>query len=68
MRIHCGVPPFARFTLWLLLVLAFAGPLRAAEATADVESRLAQLEAKAAAAPAINSGDNSWLLVSSALF
>jgi len=32
-----------------------------------VEGRLAQLEAKAAAAPAINSGDNAWLLTSAAL-
>ncbi len=33
----------------------------------SVESRLAQLEAKVAGSSAINSGDNAWLLVSSAL-
>ena len=33
----------------------------------SVESRLAQLEAKAAPASGVNSGDNAWLLVSSAL-
>ncbi len=33
----------------------------------SVESRLAQLEAKAAQAAGLNSGDNAWLLVSSAL-
>ena len=32
-----------------------------------MESRLAALEAKANAAPGIDSGDNAWLLVSSAL-
>jgi Amt family ammonium transporter len=41
---------------------------RAAEsAPPTVEARLAQLEAKAAAAPAINSGDNAWVLTSAAL-
>jgi Amt family ammonium transporter len=42
--------------------------LRAAEgASPTVEARLAQLEAKAAAPPGINSGDNAWLLASAAL-
>jgi hypothetical protein len=39
----------------------------AENASVSVESRLAQLEAKAAQASGLNSGDNAWLLVSSAL-
>ena len=39
----------------------------AGAAAPTVESRLAALEAKANAAPGIDSGDNAWLLVSSAL-
>jgi ammonium transporter, Amt family len=55
--------------LLLALVLfasAAATPIQAA-AAGSVEARLAALEAKAATASPINSGDNSWLLVSSAL-
>jgi ammonium transporter, Amt family len=39
----------------------------AAPVPGSVEARLAQLEAKVNSAPAINSGDNAWLLISSAL-
>ncbi|MCX6924491.1 MAG: ammonia channel protein, partial [Verrucomicrobia bacterium] len=35
--------------------------------TSALEARVAQLEAKLNSAPAINSGDNAWLLLSSAL-
>jgi len=52
----------------LLLLLCLGVVSRAAEsAPPGVEARLAQLEAKAAAAPAVNSGDNAWLLASTAL-
>ncbi len=55
--------------LWaLLLLLGSAGELFAGEATASgLESRVQQLEAKVAAVSPINSGDNAWLLISSAL-
>jgi Amt family ammonium transporter len=50
------------------MLLCMGALCRAAEsAPSGVEGRLAQLEAKAAAAPAINSGDNAWLLTSAAL-
>ena len=39
---------------------------QAAEATLSVEQRITQLEQAAQAAPAINSGDNAWMLVSTA--
>jgi ammonium transporter, Amt family len=56
--------------LLLALVLVFstaaATPVQGA-AAGSVESRLAALEAKAGACSPINSGDNAWLLVSSAL-
>jgi Amt family ammonium transporter len=58
-----------RFGLGLWVLCALASPAAAAAADTaplTVESRLAQLEAKMAV-PAINSGDNAWLLVSSAL-
>ena len=59
----------ARLVLLNLLLLSFTAPFALATEAAPptVEARLAQLEAKIAAAPAINSGDNAWLLVSSAL-
>ena len=56
--------------LWLpLLLLLWAGAVsRAAEgAPQTVEARLSQLEAKAAAGPAVNPADNAWLLTSAAL-
>jgi len=49
--------------LWIPLA---AASLDAAEAAPSLEQRVALLE-KAAAPPAINAGDNAWLLVSSAL-
>jgi ammonium transporter, Amt family len=55
--------------LWSLLVwLAFltANPGLAAD-NSGLEARLAQLESRLNATSAINSGDNTWLLVSSAL-
>jgi Amt family ammonium transporter len=63
---------FTGFKTTLALFLLLAGcVLRAADASTSMEARLSQLEAKVAAgnvpAPALNSGDNAWLLVSSAL-
>ena len=49
--------------LWFSVYEGFA----LENAPLSVESRLAQLEAKAAPASGVNSGDNAWLLVSSAL-
>jgi Amt family ammonium transporter len=42
-------------------------PCIAAEPTASVEARLAKLEAQVGPSNPVNSGDNAWLLVSSAL-
>ena len=53
--------------LGLLLLFLTASKGFAATGTLTVESRLAELEAKVNAASGINSGDNAWLLVSSAL-
>jgi ammonium transporter, Amt family len=60
---------------FLLVSFAFLalGPalcgLRGAEAAPNLEQRVSQLEqaARAAAAPAISTGDNAWMLVSAAL-
>jgi ammonium transporter, Amt family len=55
--------------LWVFIVLIPSG--FAADTPATLEQRIAQLEAAnasaSAAAPLINSGDNAWLLVSSAM-
>jgi Amt family ammonium transporter len=51
--------------LILVTTASYASVAAASELT--VEARLAQLEAQMAAAPSINSGDNAWLLASSAL-
>jgi Amt family ammonium transporter len=51
----------------LLLLSLVASSATAVAAAPTVESRLAELEAKVNAASGINSGDNAWLLVSSAL-
>src|SRR3974390_3452614 len=62
-----------RIVLWLMLALmpsfsaSAAAPIFHPANAASMESRLAALEAKAAAASPINAGDNAWLLVSSAL-
>ena len=55
--------------LVLLFILCAAGPGWAAASEGSLEERVAALEAaaRAAAPPAINHGDNAWLLVSSAL-
>ncbi len=63
---------FGRHPILALLAVAFLwlGSLtasRAAPVPGSVEARLAQLEAKVNSAPAINSGDNAWVLISSAL-
>ena len=56
------------FTCTLLLTtFLLQGVLMAADAPVTLEQRVAKLEAVAKAAPAINSGDNAWMLVSSAL-
>jgi len=58
----------SRLVLLVLVLFSLAASSAYAQATAPtVESRLAALEAKANAAPGIDSGDNAWLLVSSAL-
>jgi ammonium transporter, Amt family len=57
-------------TVFVLLTGGAAlSALQAADAPPSLEQRVAQLEqaAKAAAAPAVNAGDNAWMLVSSAL-
>jgi len=51
----------------LLLLVVCSTCLGAEGASAGVEARLAQLEAKVGTGSVINSGDNAWLLVSSAL-
>jgi Amt family ammonium transporter len=51
----------------LLLLSLVASSATAVAAAPTVESRLAELEAKVNAASGIDSGDNAWLLVSSAL-
>jgi Amt family ammonium transporter len=60
---------FGRLTV--LLACLATGPAAlsatAPEAGASLEQRVAQLEQAAAAAPAINTGDNAWMLVSAAL-
>src|SRR5258708_299919 len=51
-----------------LILLSFGGYALAADsAPSTLETRLAQLESRICAAPSINSGDNAWLLASSAL-
>ena len=49
-----------------MVFLLATSSLGAAEASLSVEQRVAQLEQSAQAAPAINSGDNAWMLVSTA--
>jgi len=54
--------------LFLFLLFAVGGNSLAADnSNPGLESRLARLEAKVCATSPINNGDNSWLLVSSAL-
>jgi len=68
MRIH--YPGSLRSLLLAILLLLVTIAVYASVAAASetmVEARLAQLEAQMAAAPSINSGDNAWLLASSAL-
>ncbi len=65
-------PRFARLIwpgLGLLLAAGLGGSGTVAEAAATLEQRVAQLEQalKEASAPAVNSGDNAWMLASSAL-
>jgi Amt family ammonium transporter len=63
---------FARFFLFFLVACAVVGfsvtPLQAAENGLSLEQRVARIEAlQPPTAPAINTGDNAWLLVSAAL-
>jgi Amt family ammonium transporter len=59
---------FFSFSLCLLSTIGWgATALRAAESAATLEQRIARLEQAAASAPAINSGDNAWVLASAAL-
>jgi Amt family ammonium transporter len=49
-------------------MLLFAAPTRGAEISASsLESRVSQLEQKVCVMPAVNNGDNAWLLTSAAL-
>lgn len=66
MRTLLGGRLTLRLPLLLLFWAVFAAPALAIEAP-SVESRLAALEAKANAAPSLNSGDNAWVLASTAL-
>lgn len=66
MRTLLGGHIALRVASLLILWSVFCQPLMAAEVS-TLESRLAALEAKANAAPLINSGDNAWLLASTAL-
>jgi len=57
-----------RFALVAVLLFGWLSLARAAEPPPlGLEARLAQLEAKASAVSDVNSGDNAWLLVSTAL-
>jgi Amt family ammonium transporter len=68
MRCKCDWQVVSRLVLLVLVLCSLAASSAHAGAAAPtVESRLAALEAKANAAPGIDSGDNAWLLVSSAL-
>lgn len=63
--------PIQRCRQWFLLIISFAlltglPHSSHAENAATLEQRVAQLE-QAAKASAVNSGDNAWMLVSSAL-
>src|SRR5512133_125436 len=53
----------------ILLMLACASPALSAEASSasGLEARLGQLQLNIGTSPAVNNGDNAWLLVSSAL-
>ena len=57
------------FIFLLTLLIFFSLSIQGAEVlkAPSLEDRLAQLESKSAAASAINSGDNAWMLVSCAL-
>jgi len=58
----------ARFASLLMLLFSGGGNLLGAESAApSLEQRVAQLEQAARTATATNSGDNAWVLVSSAL-
>jgi ammonium transporter, Amt family len=61
--------PMKSVSTWLFaaLFLSFCSLSTAFAATGSVEERLAKLEESAAVAPKINSGDNAWMLASSAL-
>jgi Amt family ammonium transporter len=57
-----------RAVLLCWLLSAFLNPIYAqAAGTGPLEERVAQLERAAIQAPAVNSGDNAWVLASSAL-
>ena len=62
----------ANFFLTTCVIWIFAasgaGPLKAADAAASLEQRVARIEAlQTSATSPVNTGDNAWLLVSSAL-
>ncbi len=53
--------------IWLLILSLCPGARAVAPPAVSLETRVAQLEAKVNCASSINSGDNAWLLASSAL-
>ncbi len=69
MRIVFRAPVRSSLALLLMLLATVACPAvgGAENPGRSIESRLAQLEARAAAGSPLNNGDNAWLLVSSAL-
>jgi len=65
-----GFSAIAHFLAFLVLIFTLAGPLPLmADGTGSVEQRLSRLEQmqQPLSAPSINSGDNAWMLVSTAL-
>lgn len=67
MRTLLGGSFISRLVLALMLFTTFGATALAVESPPSLETRVAQLEAKLNATQAVNSGDNAWLLVSSAL-
>ncbi len=57
----------SRPVLAAALTLGWPGVVGAATAPAGLEARVAQLEARWQSLPTLNTGDNAWLLVSTAL-
>jgi len=67
MRTLCQGRSLPALLVVLFMFGSFFTRVVPAQSAPSIEARLAQLEAKANAATSLNSGDNAWLLVSSAL-